>query len=55
LTTIGRESRDALVEELRGMLGEAFGDPRERERALLADLVAQPDTTDIEDANHDRP
>ena len=36
-------ARDALLEELRGMLGEALGDARERERALLADLAARPD------------
>jgi len=35
--------RDALLEELRGMLGEALDDARERERALLAELAAQSD------------
>jgi len=48
-------ARDVLLEELRGMLGEALGDARERERALFTQLAAQPDTTDVEDANHDRP
>jgi FkbM family methyltransferase len=45
LTAPGNESqsRDVLLGELRGLLGEALGDARERERALTAELVAQPD------------
>jgi FkbM family methyltransferase len=44
LTAVGQgAAREALFEELQAMLGEVPGDAREREQALLAELVAQPD------------
>lgn len=36
-------ARDALLAELREMLGESLADARARERALLAELAAHPD------------